>query len=100
MAVQVPGPELPPSPPVTPVAEVSTPEPGIYHGICEYPAGQAGRPPGTGLPGVLRQVAPAETPGQWVRAEAQAQLRAGPVPSPRLLRGLFAFAVTLRVPGL
>ncbi|XP_048645653.1 katanin-interacting protein isoform X2 [Marmota marmota marmota] len=31
---QVPGPELPPSPPVTPVAEVSTPEPGIYHGIC------------------------------------------------------------------
>uniref|UniRef100_A0A8C9PN00 Katanin interacting protein n=1 Tax=Spermophilus dauricus TaxID=99837 RepID=A0A8C9PN00_SPEDA len=31
---QVPGPELPPSSPVTPVAEVSTPEPGIYHGIC------------------------------------------------------------------
>ncbi|KAM5131725.1 katanin-interacting protein isoform 2-T2 [Callospermophilus lateralis] len=31
---QVPEPELPPSPPGTPVAEVSTPEPGIYHGIC------------------------------------------------------------------
>lgn len=31
--VQGPGPELPPSPPVP---EVTTPEPGIYHGTCEY----------------------------------------------------------------
>lgn len=27
-------PELPPSPPVP---DVTTPEPGVYHGICEYP---------------------------------------------------------------
>lgn len=32
--VQVPELELPPSPPIP---EVTTPEPGIYHGICEYP---------------------------------------------------------------
>lgn len=32
--LQTPGLELPPSPLVP---EVTTPEPGIYHGICEYP---------------------------------------------------------------
>ncbi|ELW66408.1 hypothetical protein TREES_T100000427 [Tupaia chinensis] len=31
---RVPELELPPSPPVP---EVTTPEPGVYHGICEYP---------------------------------------------------------------
>ena len=38
--VQVLEPEMPPSPPVP---EVTTPEPGVYHGICECPLLGQGR---------------------------------------------------------
>lgn len=68
--MQTTEPELPPSPPVP---EVTTPEPGIYQGICEYllwgqcqgkedlhgsGVGRESWPLGTGFPGTVGQVVP------------------------------------------
>lgn len=54
--VQVPEVELPPS---APVPEVTTPEPGVYHGICEYPvlgSARGRRAFGVGRPGLWHRV--------------------------------------------
>ena len=71
-------PELPPSPPVP---DVTMPEPGVYHGICEYPplgqcrrkedlwgsgVGRGSWPLGTGFSGTVEEIVPcSETPGPW-----------------------------------